>query len=336
MKDRIGHCSVVGCKTCIIDDSTEAGAYSHLTCIECMYSRSVSLIQIRPYFPKHYTQESISISPKPIIINHSIHSHRVTRTPTKMTGAEVIGTASGLAGLFTTTITWFDYIYVARKAAPRLQSLIVKLGSAQLRLTRWGQAVGLTGSDIEDEGSLKISGLFQLDEEQEDQAIRTFRILVTLFEESKNICHNERRGKSEDDPEVKANEIKPFGQDGFKWSAMHRYLHETMQKIVHERRSKMSVPRLFKFAIYDEKHLEKLVKDINDHIDALYQIYSPSASDEEEAGKEEMDRLLRVMKELRSASEQDPVMNTAVKNILKQSVSGGRSYSPIFDLLSSC
>lgn len=254
-----------------------------------------------------------------------------------MTGAEVIGAASGIAGLFTTTITLFDYIYVAKKAAPRLQSLIVKLGSGQLRLTRWGQAVGLTGSDIEDEESLKSSGSFKLDEEQENQAIRTFRILVTLFEESRKICHNERNGKSEDDPEVKANEIKPFGhQDGFKWSAMHRYLHETMQKIVHERRNKMSVPRLFKFAVYDEKHLEKLVKDINDHIDALYQIHTPSASDEEEAGQQEMDKLLKVMRELQSASERDPVMSTAVKNILHQSVSGGRSYSPIFNLLSSC
>ncbi|KAI2791707.1 hypothetical protein POX_c04579 [Penicillium oxalicum] len=235
-----------------------------------------------------------------------------------MTGVEVISAASGLAGLFTTIITWFDYIYIARKAAPRLQSLIVKLGSAQLRLTRWGQAVGLTGSNIEDEESLKSSGLFQLDEEQENQAIRTFQILATFFEESMKICHNERKGKSEDDPEVRANEMKPFGQDGFKWSAMHRYLHETMQKIVHERRNKMSVPRLFKFAIYDEKHLEKLVKDINDHIDALYQIYTPSASDEEAAGGEEMDKLLKVMKELRSASERDPVMNTAVKNLLEQ------------------
>ncbi|KAJ5751266.1 hypothetical protein N7533_008294 [Penicillium manginii] len=250
-----------------------------------------------------------------------------------MTGAEVIGTASGLAGLFTTTIAWFDYIYVARKAAPRLQSLIVKLGSAQLRLTRWGGAVGLTGSDIEDEESLKSSGSFRLDEEQENQAIRTFQILVTLFEESRKICHRERKGKSEDDPEVKANEIKPFGQNGFKWSAMQHYLHETMQKIVHERRNNMSVPRLLKFAVYDEKHLEKLVKDINDHIDALYQIYAPSASDEEEAGKEEMDKLLKVMKELRSASERDLVMNTAVKDILDQSVSGGRSHSPVFNLV---
>jgi hypothetical protein len=73
-----------------------------------------------------------------------------------------------------------------------------------------------------------------------------------------------------------------------------------------------------------------MVKDIND------QIYTPSASDEEEAGKQEMDKLLKVMREMRSASERDPVMNTAVKNILDQRVSGGRSYAPIFNLLSVC
>lgn len=109
-----------------------------------------------------------------------------------------------------------------------------------------------------------------------------------------------------------------------------------MQKIVHERRNKMSAPRLLKFAVYDEKHLEKLVKDINDHIDALYQIYALSASDEEEAGKEEMDKLLKVMRELRSASKRDPVMNTAVKNLLEQNVSGGGSDSPLFSLISCC
>jgi hypothetical protein len=82
-----------------------------------------------------YTRIPLEL-PEPITINHCIHSRRDTCTPPKTTGAEIISAASGIAGLFTTTITWFDYIYVARKAAPRLQSLIVKLGSAQLRLTR--------------------------------------------------------------------------------------------------------------------------------------------------------------------------------------------------------
>lgn len=65
----------------------------------------------------------------------------------KMTGAaEGIGAANGTAGLFNTAITWFDYINVAKQADTRLESLLVKLDNAQLRLTRWGKAMGLTGS----------------------------------------------------------------------------------------------------------------------------------------------------------------------------------------------
>ena len=54
MKDLIGPYSVAECKTRIVGDSAEAGASSHLLFIECMYSRSVSLVQIRPYFPNQY------------------------------------------------------------------------------------------------------------------------------------------------------------------------------------------------------------------------------------------------------------------------------------------
>ena len=34
-----------------------------------------------------------------------------------------------------------------------------------------------------------------------------------------------------------------------------------------------------KFAFYKEKHLEKFIKDINDHIDEPYKIYTPPAND---------------------------------------------------------
>jgi hypothetical protein len=104
-----------------------------------------------------------------------------------MTGvAEGIGAAAGVAGLYNTAITWFDHIYIAKQAAPRLQSLLVKLDNAQLRLTRWGKAAGLTGRRITDEESVKNSYSFQLDEEQERQAIQTFETVATIFEECQN------------------------------------------------------------------------------------------------------------------------------------------------------
>ncbi|KAL6230702.1 hypothetical protein BDW75DRAFT_221917 [Aspergillus navahoensis] len=120
-----------------------------------------------------------------------------------MTGAvEAMGAASGLANIFNTAITWFDYVLVAKQAAPRVQSLLVKLDNAQLRLTRCGKEAGLTGSQIEDNKSLKDSTSFRLDKSQEDQAIRIFQKVVTTFDERQKLCHSERNGMNNNDPDV--------------------------------------------------------------------------------------------------------------------------------------
>jgi tRNA U34 5-carboxymethylaminomethyl modifying enzyme MnmG/GidA len=125
-----------------------------------------------------------------------------------MTGvAEGIGAAAGVAGLYNTAIAWFDHIYIAKQAAPRLRSLLVKLDNAQLRLTRWGKAAGLTVQRITDEESVRNSYSFQINETQERQAIRTFQTVAMIFEECQKLCHLERKGKSSSDPSVKENEI---------------------------------------------------------------------------------------------------------------------------------
>ncbi|KAK4652944.1 hypothetical protein QC762_0078480 [Podospora pseudocomata] len=239
-----------------------------------------------------------------------------------MTGVvEGIEVVSGLAGLFNTAITWFDYVLVAKQAAPRLQSLLVKLDAAQLRLTRWGKAAGLTGSQIEDEESLKSSGSFQLDESQEQLAVVTFQAVADLFEQCKKLCHHERKGKSKDDPSATGNEVSPFGTVGLNWNPMHRYLHGKMRDIADGRKNKVSVAQRVKFAIYKKEHLEKFIKDINDLIDELYKIHEPPVEEQEELGKEELAKFLEVLKELDVASDRDPLIRSAVRNILKQEAS---------------
>jgi hypothetical protein len=81
-----------------------------------------------------------------------------------MAGPEIAISALGLAGLFNNAIDWFQYIYIAKQCGPRLQTHLLKLDNAELRLTRWGDAVGLSGPAIEDDRSLEDSGSFRLNE----------------------------------------------------------------------------------------------------------------------------------------------------------------------------
>lgn len=229
-----------------------------------------------------------------------------------MSGLEAIGAASNIAGLFNTAVAWFDYVYVAKQTWPRLQTHFLHLDNAQTRLTRWGQAVGLSGSNVVDEESLHSNGEFMLNEKQEAEAAKTFAVVFQKFEKCQKICQDYKKRKEED-------EISP---DQATWKPMNRYLHNTMQDIVNGRKNKVPVLRKAKFAIYDEKHLKDLIKDINDHIDKLYQIYPPPEEIQAQLGKEELDKLTAVLQKLEEVVKgRDQVLGSALQTILNQKVS---------------
>ncbi|EEU36566.1 uncharacterized protein NECHADRAFT_42497 [Fusarium vanettenii 77-13-4] len=217
-----------------------------------------------------------------------------------MSGPEVIGAVAGVAGLFTTAIEWFDYIYVAKNAGRQLESLLLKLDNAQLRLTRWGTAVGLNDSESP-----------SLDEEYQQHAEATFKFIIDAFSECQRLCHEDRKelNKTEDD------EIKPFGSD---WSLMNRYLHDKMQRIVRGRKNGMSTLQKAKFAVYKKDRLVKLIKDINDHLDQLYRDAPIEDEEQTRLGKAELDELIHVLKALQTASGSDKLLEGALQSILNQ------------------
>ncbi|KJZ70606.1 hypothetical protein HIM_09994 [Hirsutella minnesotensis 3608] len=233
-----------------------------------------------------------------------------------MAGPEIAISALGLASLFNNAIDWFEYVYIAKQCGPRLQAHLLKLDNAQLRLTRWGDAVGLCGSQIEDDDSLEYSGSFSFDASQKAQAERTLRTIMQKFEACQKICHDYRKGKREDDPIVRENEIKPFGPGS---DPMRGYLHQKMQNISFGRRNKVSPFRKAKFAIYDEKHLIELTKDINVLIDELYGLFPPPKEKQAELSKGELDKLTDVLRELGNVvQDHDPTLASAVQYLLNQ------------------
>lgn len=236
----------------------------------------------------------------------------------RMAGPEIAIGALGLAGLFNNAVDWFEYIYVAKQCAPRLQTHLLRLDNAELRLTRWGDGVGLSGVQIEDEESLEHSGSFLLDAGQKTRAEKTFKVILQKFEACQKISHSYRKGRKEDDSRVRESEIKPFGPAS---DAMRRYLHQRMRDISFGRRNRVSLLQKAKFAIYDEKHLIELVKDVNELIDDLYKLFPPPDEKQAELGKAELDKLMDVVRELGVVvRNNDPTLASAVQHILNQKV----------------
>lgn len=52
----------------------------------------------------------------------------------------------GLASLFTNVIDCLNYIHIGRNFGGDFETNLIKLGNAMLKLSCWGEAVGLSGS----------------------------------------------------------------------------------------------------------------------------------------------------------------------------------------------
>ncbi|OCK96967.1 uncharacterized protein K441DRAFT_549827 [Cenococcum geophilum 1.58] len=55
----------------------------------------------------------------------------------------------GLAGLFNNAVDCFEYVQLGREFGRDYQTNLLKLDDARLRLSRWGQSMGLSG-ELED------------------------------------------------------------------------------------------------------------------------------------------------------------------------------------------
>jgi hypothetical protein len=63
-----------------------------------------------------------------------------------------------LAGLFNNAVDCFEYVQLGRNFSGSFQTNIIKLDNARLRLSRWGQSIGL-GGDLEEVQSLDSATL---------------------------------------------------------------------------------------------------------------------------------------------------------------------------------
>ena len=78
---------------------------------------------------------------------------------------EPIGLTVGIVGLvsvFNNAVDCFEYVQLGRSFGTNFQTSLLKLDNARLRLSRWGQAVGLSG-DVANVQSLQSTNLAEED-----------------------------------------------------------------------------------------------------------------------------------------------------------------------------
>ncbi|RSL89918.1 hypothetical protein CEP51_001007 [Fusarium floridanum] len=170
--------------------------------------------------------------------------------------AETFGAVAGalsVAALFNNCVDCFGYIQLGRHFGRDFERCQLKLDIAWSRLSRWGEAVA-----INKDPRFAANGP---DDIASSQAWKILDQIRLLFEEAQR---SSSRYSAPADPRALArSEMTP----------VVRNLHGRIEDIVHQRQRRTGLRKKFAWALYDSKHLEKLVGDITGLVSDLEDLY---------------------------------------------------------------
>lgn len=223
---------------------------------------------------------------------------------------EAVGLAISLAALvsvFETAVDGFQYVQLGKQFGTDAQTAWLKLDNAQLRLSRWGEAIGLT-KGVEEAESLQST---LLTPEAVQRAEDRLGHIVNLFKKAE-ATSNALSSKA-----GSAHGLGALEDDNSKASS----LHQRMRDLCRRRQRNTSFGKKAKWAIFEREQFNRLMEDIKTLVDDLVDLFPAG-----EAGEAELRQLCdeeaktfrgeAALPDLQSiAAEQDVILEKAIARL---------------------
>jgi hypothetical protein len=232
----------------------------------------------------------------------------------------------GLAGLFNNAVDCFEYVQLGRNFGSNFQTSVLKLDNARLRLSRWGQSVGLS-TKVEDVQSLHRT---TVPAEEIPKAERILGHILELFADAEGVSAKVKTRSSLDEPSLAVYDAQT-DLDPVRMS-----LHQKMRELSIKRQNRTPLRQKAKWALYEEKHFKRLIEDVTDLVNDLVELFPAAQSSQQELCELEVLELgtsesLPILKDI--ASSQDKYLEAALSKALKPTVSLDASMDYLFDSL---
>jgi hypothetical protein len=229
--------------------------------------------------------------------------------------AEPVGLAVGilgLAGLFNNAVDCFEYVHLTRSFGKNYQTSLLKLDNARLRLSRWGEAVGLnTVGRIEDVTSLQSTSISKDDIPKAEKVLGE---LIRLFKETEEKAAEYKIGKS-------SNELQVHN-DNTDLDPLTSSLHLQMRNLSINRQNRTPLRKKVKWALYDEQHFKDLIGKITTLANDLVDLFPAAEEKQVYLGNSEVQAFSESFRVLEAAAKgQDAILEKALSTVLKPAVS---------------
>ncbi|GAP89452.1 putative HETs [Rosellinia necatrix] len=196
--------------------------------------------------------------------------------------AEVFGIVSGTVGIasaFSSCVEAFDYVQLSRRFGKDFETHRLTLTLLQLRLSRWGAAVGITSDPP---FSLSQPDARPADIANARQAIEKISM---LFEDSENVSR----------PYNSAGQRPEEGLPALSEADMNaflRKLNKRMRKIAERRQKGVGFIKKVRWVLHDRERCSRLVEDITKLLDLLEQIFPAPEKRSAQLAREELEEII--------------------------------------------
>jgi len=219
--------------------------------------------------------------------------------------AEAVGLTMGsvaLASLFTTCVDCFEYVQLGRQFGKSYQRSLLKLDIVKLRLSRWADAV----NESQQHCNVAIGSANEAQKVQE-----ILGEIIELFANAEKVSAKYKmRAKPGDLVAYNVNaDLEPD----------LRSMHNKMRELAIKRQKRSSFAQKAAWALYEEKHFNRLIEDVTTLVDGLVELF-PATRERlqqlslEEAQEMEEEPSLGVLEE--AAEGIDPLLQTSVRQVL--------------------
>ena len=228
--------------------------------------------------------------------------------------AEAVGLAIGvvsLASMFTTCLECFEYVEVAKNFNDDFGKCVLRLDVAKLRLSQWGESLGLT-----EVGEREIQS--SMSEPELKTAMRLVQDIVNSFDRAEEYSRKYKPDLASVDTASSAFSSARGPSTLSDLTKAEAQVHSTVKELTLKRQPTASLKRKTSWALYEKRRFNNLIDNINTSVADLMDIVPK----EKQASicSRDMDRIkdIEQLKILQSVSdEDDKVLRDAISGRMK-------------------
>ncbi|KAJ5675625.1 hypothetical protein N7462_008522 [Penicillium macrosclerotiorum] len=221
--------------------------------------------------------------------------------------------------MLTQVVGYFGSIQMGENFGKAFQTSLLKLSVVRLRLTRWGESIGLVSmTDITSLHQAKISP------EDIPQVEDLLNGILDQFADAERISQRfQRRNTSVQvlDPAKELDEVSAS-------------LHQTMSDIVKKRQGDSEPDPTTNLTLYEEKNFTRLIEDVSDLVNDLVNLFPGIQEDQRKLCEQEVSEMKKIKNALPLlkdvAADDDKMLSETVVKVIKSTTTTTYNNSVVF------